>query len=344
MKFDFCVGNPPYQEQIANDEDSNSSLSKQLFPLFVQGAIEMGAKHVALITPSRWFVADAQDKSFVKLREFIKSNNHIKALHNFRDAKEVFPNTEIAGGVSYFLYDAQYTGKVKFVGSKKTEYRNLFEEGLDIIISDGDYYSILSKVQHYGSFKSLMDLATGRNAFGVVGKKSELEKTTKTKPFTGSVEVFCAHEEKRYIDRSLIKKNVEIIDKWKIFTSKGNGGAGILTEGKKVAILGKSFVGQPNSICTDSLIPIGCFDSETEAINLQKYMTTKFLRFMVGILKSSQNIYQVVYRFVPVLDFTNESDIDWDKSISEIDKQIYAKFGLSDDEVQLIESLVKEME
>ena len=78
MKFDFCVGNPPYQEQIANDEDSNSSLSKQLFPLFVQGAIEMGAKHVALITPSRWFVADAQDKSFVKLREFIKSNNPSK--------------------------------------------------------------------------------------------------------------------------------------------------------------------------------------------------------------------------------------------------------------------------
>lgn len=73
-------------------------------------------------------------------------------------------------------------------------------------------------------------------------------------------------------------------------------------------------------------------------------MTTKFLRFMVGILKSSQNIYQVVYRFVPVVDFTNESDIDWDKSIAEIDKQLYVKFGLSDDEAQLIESLVKEME
>lgn len=346
MKFDYCIGNPPYQEQIGGD-DGNSSLSKQLFPTFVQTAIEMNIDKIALITPSRWFVADAQDKSFVKMREFIKNNNHMRSLYNYKNAKEVFPNTEIAGGVSYFLFDKKYTGKVKFVNvnrdKNKEEYRDLFEEGLDIIISDSDYYSILSKVQNEIHFKSLMTMTTGRNAFGLVGKESELEKETSDKPFKDSVEVFCAHEKKRYIKKEKIEKNTELINKWKIFTSKGNGGAGILTEGKKVAIIGKAFLGAPNTICTDSLIPIGGFDTDEEAINLQKYMATKFLRFMVGILKTSQNIYQVVYRFVPVQDFTSKSDIIWDASLEEIDCQLYKKYDLSEEEIELIESHIKEM-
>lgn len=134
------------------------------------------------------------------------------------------------------------------------------------------------------------------------------------------------------------------MNSWKIFTSKGNGGAGLLTDNKAVAILGKAYVGEPNSICTDSLIPIGCFETKIEAINLQKYMSTKFLRFMVGILKVSQNVYQSVYKFVPLQDFTEQSDIDWTKSISEIDQQLYKKYALTQEEIDFIENKIKAME
>jgi hypothetical protein len=347
MKFDYIIGNPPYQEQIS-DENSNASLSRQLFPLFIKGSIEIGAKRVALITPSRWFTGNAQDKSFVKLREFIKENNHIKVMYNYKDGKEVFPNTQIAGGICYFLYDEEYTGKVHFVNVdksvEKTEYRDLFEDDLDIIISDSNNYSILSKVKNSDGFESFMSITKGRDAFGVVGKVSELEKITSNVPFDNSIEVFCAHEIKRYIKREFITKNTELIDKWKVFTSKGNGGAGTLTDGKQVAIIGKAFIGKPKTVCTDSLIPIGSFNTEKEAMNLKKYMATKFLRFMVGILKTSQNIYQIVYRFVPIQNFTASSDINWDASISDIDTQLFKKYNFTQEEIKFVESHVKEME
>ena len=141
-------------------------------------------------------------------------------------------------------------------------------------------------------------------------KKHEI-KIAKKEEFPGAVKVQCAYEEILYTDKKNISKNIEIMNSWKVFTSKGNGGAGLLGDDKSVSILGKPYVAGPDCVCTDSLIPIGCFKTKEEAVNLQKYMNTKFLRFAVGILKTSQNVYQNVYQFVPMQDFTNKSDIDW---------------------------------
>lgn len=129
-----------------------------------------------------------------------------------------------------------------------------------------------------------------------------------------------------------------------MFTSKGNGGAGLLTDGKEVSIIGKAFVAEPGMACTDSLIPFGQFTTKLQADHLKKYMATKFLRFLVGILKVSQNLYQNVYAFVPLQDFSSKSDIDWTKSIGEIDRQLYVKYKLSDDEQKFIDSMIKPME
>ena len=192
MKFDYIIGNPPYQEQIS-ESDSNSSLSKQLFPIFIQSAIGLGAEKVALITPSRWFAGDAQDKSFLKLREFIQQNNHMRVIYNYKNGKEVFPNTEIKGGVNFFLYDKDYIGKVRFVnvdkGVENEEIRNLFEEGLDIIISDSFNYKILSKVKDSEKFVSLTTITTGRNAFGIIGKEDVVDSISTIDRFVGAVEL-----------------------------------------------------------------------------------------------------------------------------------------------------------
>lgn len=206
------------------------------------------------------------------------------------------------------------------------------------------FVAILNKVKNSSDFISLMTITYGRNAFGIVGKKAELDRITKNKPFDNCVSIRCAYEQYKYTSFDNISKNPDLAKKWKVLTSKGNGGAGILNFDKAVAILGKAFVSPPYEVCTDSLIPIGSFDTEQEAVNLQKYMSTKFLRFMVGIMKTSQNIYQVVYRFVPLLDFTDKSDIDWTQSIADIDNQLYKKYHLSEDEVSLIDRMIKTMD
>ena len=346
MNFDVIVGNPPYTEVIK--KEANTGSSKQLFPYFIMSSIELSARYVSLITPSRWFVGGEQAGYFPKLRNYIKENNHFVKLVHFTNYKDIFgSDVTIPGGINYFLSDNQYDGKVNFKtisdGKEYDSNRNLFEDDLDIVLADYNVYSILSKVRSH-KFESYMDIVGEWNSYGVVGQAKFLNPITTEEIFDKAIRVQCAYEKNRYIKYDDIPKKKDSITKWKVFTSKGNGGAGTLQDGKAVSIIGKSFVAEPNSICTDSLIPIGCFDSEIEANSVKKYMSTKFLRFMVGILKVSQNIYRNVYGFVPMQDFTNKSDIDWNKSIHEIDLQLYKKYNLTDDEINYIESKIKEME
>lgn len=344
MNFSAIVGNPPYQDML----DDQRGLSSQLFPAFIQLSIALNPKDAALITPSRWFTGDAQDGSFIKLRDFVRANNHFKEVSHYVNSKEVFPNVELAGGVNYYLWSKDYNGLVNFTttvnGSTTGKKRKLFEDDLFIILSDGRLYEIIKKVKAIAGFKSVMDITTGRDAFGITGKKEKVLAISKANPFPGSIELFCAHEEIRYIKRDSVQRMKVLVDKWKVFTSKGNGGAGVLDESKASNIIGKAYIGAPGSVCTDSMLPFGSFDTKEEALALQKYMKTKFYRFMVGILKTSQNLYQIVYQFVPVQNFTVKSDIDWSKSVKEIDQQLYAKYKLDTDEIAFIEKMIKPME
>ena len=346
MKFGAIVGNPPYQEIISKTH-GNKSLGKQLFPQFIQLSSKLAENYVSLITPSKWFTGEGQDGSFTPLRKWAEENNHFSKIVNIFNGKAVFPETEL-GAVNYFLYNKNYNGNTEFsnvVGnSVSIDERPLFENNVDIILSMNEMVSILNKVVKQEGFVSFTTITCGRNAFGVVGKESEVNKITQDEYFKNAVSLRCAHEQIKYIKKNYITKNIDLVDKWKIFTSKGNGGAGVLGGEKPVAILGKSYIGTPNSACTDSLIPIGNFNTEIEAINLQKYMSTKFLRFMVGILKVSQNIYQNVYQFVPIQNFNQDSDINWECSIAEIDAQLYDKYNLTEEERKIIEKMIKPME
>lgn len=346
MKFNAIVGNPPYQENISSSAE-NASLSKQVFPVFIEIGIKMNSNYLSLITPSRWFTGDAQDKSFLKLRQFIMKNNGIRKLVNYPTSRLIFSDVEISGGVNYFLFDKNFHGDVEFTEAynqtdKITITRPLFEEGLDIVLSSGKNYQLLNKVKN-ADFVSLTTITQGRNAFGIVGKNVE-QISTANRINSEQYELRCKYEEIRFVSKEQIAKNLEIAENWKIFISKGNGGAGLLTDNKIVAILGKPYIGSPKSACTDSLIPIGSFKTEFEAISLLNYIKTKFFRYMVGLLKVSQNVSQNVYQFVPLQDFTNKSDIDWNKPIPEIDKQLYTKYGLTNEEIGFIESMIKPME
>ncbi len=339
MKFDFVIGNPPYQENIC-ETTGNKGLATQLFPSFVQESISLGAECVCLITPSRWFTGDAQDKSFVKLRDFFRTNNHIAAIVNYKGVGAVFKNSTLEA-VSYFVYKCDYEGLVRFVnienGVETVENRNLFEEGMNEIIDNSLAYSILSKVKESSDFKSFMEITRGRNAFGIVGRADIVAEISTSEPFEDCLALRCRHKTIRYVSRDKVTKGMDIIDKFKIFISKST------KKPPDPYVNPRPLLAEKVSVCTDSLIPIGNFESRDEAEHLEKYMCSKFLRHMVSVVKSSQNVCQNVYRYVPLQNFTPESDIDWSGTVAEIDRQLYKKYGLTQEEIDFIESTAKEM-
>lgn len=346
MNFDVVVGNPPYQENIGSK--SNASLAKQLYPVFMTIGIKLDPDYMTFITPSRWFTGEGQDASFPTLRKFIKENNHIKTIVNYGDNKEVFTDENI-GSVNYFLYDKDYKGNVDFIeivnGRKTQANRPLFEDDMDEIIHLNVLVNILNKVYKRDDFESFTSITTGRNPFKVPETNETLNRViADKKDKQHNICIRCANDTIKYTSINVVNRNHELVNRWKVFSSKMNGAAGTLMDAKQVAIIGKSFVGEPQSICSGALITFGNFETEEEAVNLKKYMETKFLRVMVGIMKSSRAIYQNVYKFVPMQNFTNKSDVNWSKSIVEIDKQLYKKYKLTEDEVNYIELKIKKME
>lgn len=341
-KVDFAavIGNPPYQKIISKAK-SNSSLSKQLFPYYTILSMKISSNLSSLIIPARWFTGDAQDKSFLKLREFLKDENTLSDLYYYQDTNSIFNHVEIKGGVCHFLSSSNHIGDINFVKvleeKKISTKRNLFLKGLDIVLTDEIQFSVLNKVKNE-EFSSLTEITTGRNAFGITGKESVVKTVSSADIFENACELRCKHNLVRYITEDKVTKNIDIFNSYKVFVSKS---AGAPNTDKKV--IGEPYIGGLKSACTDSLIPIGKFDNLFEAESLQKYLKTKFSRYMISLVKSSQNTTQIVYRFVPMQDFTQNSDIDWTKSIVEIDEQLFDKYNLSTEERQHIKKSIKDM-
>ena len=340
VKFGVVIGNPPYQKSIS-EEKLNSSLSKQLFPYYTILSMKISENLSSLIIPARWFAGDAQDKSFIKLREYFKTQDTVSDLYYFEDTSSVFNDVEIKGGVCFFLSSIKHMGKLNFVKVSNNERilskRNLFPDGLDIVLTDEKQFSILEKVKNI-NFISLTEITKGRNAFGIIGKESILKSISSAKCFDNSCELRCKANEIRYITEDKVTKNMDIFNSYKVFISKSAG-----APNRDQKVIGIPYIGGLKSACTDSLIPIGKFDNLLEAECLQKYLKTKFLRYMVSLVKSSQNTTQIVYRFVPIQDFTNNSDINWTKSVEEIDEQLYNKYNLSNEEREHIKKSIKDM-
>ena len=344
VNFDAIVGNPPYQE-IVGSESSNKALGKQLYPAFIMATTSL-AKVVSLITPSRWFTGNGQDGSFPKLREYVKNNNHFRKFINHLN-NDIFPEVTI-GSISYFLFDEDYNGIVEFTEISETETktinRPLFEEGMDIILPLNNMISILQKVKN-DSFASMESIVTGRNPFGIPANDTDLENLiSDVEDDAHNFKIQCAYEKICYISADVITRRKDLSMKWKVFTSKMNGGAGTLLDGKAVHILGRAFAAGPKFICSNALLALGEFDDKIQAENLEKYMRTKFFRFMLGIKKISQVLTSNVYKYVPIQDFTDKSDVDWEKSIEEIDQQLYTKYGLTEEEKSFIKKMIKPME
>ncbi len=341
MKFDLIVGNPPYQ---VSDGGALAS-AKPIYQYFVNVSNSLSSRFTSLIIPTRWFVGG---KGLDDFRVEMLNDNHLKELHDYLTPEDVFPNTNIRGGVCYFLRDNQYDNSENLVKVVTHENNNIIYElnrplktiDYDVFIRDSKAKSIIDKVID-DKFISMSTIVSSRKPFGLDGNFA------RTNKFKMSIEqlrepICCYAKGKRlgFIERDDILTHDDWINKWKVFIPRANNIGTELNDDNM-----NSFVGKPDEVCTESYLSIGAELNlnEESSENLSKYFKTKFLRYLHGLLKSSQDATSKTFDLVPLQDFTTSSFIDWSKSIKEIDSQLYKKYNLSNEEIIHIESKIKEM-
>jgi site-specific DNA-methyltransferase (adenine-specific) len=335
MKFDVIVGNPPYQ---LNDGGGTGSSAIPIYHKFIQQAKKLNPTYLSMIVPARWFTGGRGVDEF---RAEMLGDNRIKEIHDFPNASDCFPGVEIKGGVCYFLWDRNHHGKCRVHTHTSNEIvstaeRDLLEKGAETFIRYNDAISILRKVQKLKE-KSFADIVSANDPFGfdvrVEGSYKRVSPKYKKEPFHDAVLFYYYGWQREgigYIDKSQIKKNLTWIEDYKVYISKAYGAGETFPH----QILNIPIIGQPNSCCTESYLVIGTFDSKDKAENVAQYIRTRFFRFLVLLIKNTQNAMKKVYSFVPIQDF-NES---W------TDEKLYKKYGLTAEEIAFIESMVRSME
>lgn len=331
MKFDVIVGNPPYQ---LNDGGGSGSSAKPLYDTFVFQVQKLKPRYVAMVMPSRWMTGGKGLDSF---REKMIKDRHIKILHDYMDASQIFSGVSIEGGACYFLWCQEHEGKCNYFlhqakGNILYSNKTLNEDGTsDIVIRDPNLISILSKVRKMQE-NTFDTIVSPRNPFSIKDDISDLMTNTKTKR-----RILCRLDSKREIvsikDSYKLVRGDNYIGKYKLFISKADGAAGQIGNPIPAKIIGKAELGEKDVICSETFLAIGPFDSLEVTKNISVYMQTKFFRLLVGIRKN-KNMTQKTYSYVPLQDFSHP----W------TDEMLYKKYGLTDEEIEFIESMIRPME
>lgn len=344
MKFDFIIGNPPYQEE---QEGDNKTYAPPIYNLFLDNAYEVADK-VEMIHPARFlFNAGSTPKAWNKK---MLNDEHLKVLHYEPNCKEIFPNTDIKGGIAITYHDLSkhyepigtFTPFAKLnVILNKVRTHNAFSSLSSIVITRTAYR--LTDKLHKDYPDAIMQLSNGHaydmstNIFERLPQVFYIEKPDDGFDYISILGREGSNRVFKYIRADYVNR-VRNLFNFKICLPKANG-AGKYGESLTMPIVLSPGVGN-----TETFITIGIFDNSSEAENALKYIKTKFARALLGILKTTQDITPEKFTYVPLQDFTPNSDIDWTKSVADIDRQLYAKYGLDEAEIEFIETHVKEME
>lgn len=334
MKFSAIVGNPPYQEA---DGGAGAS-AEALYPYFVDISKKLAPSYASIIIPTRWFTGG---KHLDKFRKSMLEDIHIKELHDCLHPEEIFPDTNNRGGICYFLWDQAYDNrsesKMKVVthnGNNEVieSVRTMKTRDLDVFIRNSNALSILDKVIPVGTTDVMSKHVSSRKPFGIESNiiKSSNWHTNKT-AMLNPVACYGKRMQLGYIERNLISSNNDMVNKWKVFTPRANNIGTELNDDNL-----NTFLGEPDTVCTEAYIAVGGdLDlNKASATHLMKYFNTKLVRFMHSLAKASHDASKTTYRFVPVVDFSEE----W------TDEKLYAKYGLTQEEINLIESSIKPMQ
>ena len=327
MKFNAIVGNPPYQVM-----DGGAGVSaKPVYNLFVEIAKLIKPDYISMIMPSRWF---AGGKGLDSFREEMLSDKRLSHIFDFINAKDCFPTASIGGGVNYILWNAKHCSDCSITtiqgDMRDTETRPLNQ--FSVFIRYNAAIHIVNKCKSERNFDSIVNT---RNPFGlssnVRGEKS------------GELRLISSAGIS-WLPKSAVPSSNTLLSKYKILMSKVTAEhAGEPDRNGQFKIVSRTEVVGPNDVCTDSYLIIGESEHKSVVENEYKYIQTRFARFLLMLAVSSINLSPDKFQFVPLQDFTEDSDIDWNKPIPNIDKQLYKKYNLTKEEIEFIEKMIKPM-
>lgn len=336
MKFDAVVGNPPYQE-------SGEARDEPIYHHFYDSAANISDQYI-LISPARFlFNAGQTPKSW---NEKMLSDKHLKVEFYEQNSSKLFQNTDIKGGITIIYRNKHlvfepietfiHLTELKTIAIKVTKNAELSFS--DLVESQGIYrfsdaffrkFPQAEIMQGKGTKNKIVSKSFSEMDFAFSDSKINQD-------FVKIIGLVKTKRQYKWIDKKYLSLP-DSFEKWKVVLPEANG-SGIIGE-----VLSTPFIGQPFISHTDTFLSIGAFDNEFEAQNVLKYVKTKFARTMLGILKITQHNSRATWAKIPLQDFTENSDIDWSKTISEIDQQLYKKYGLSQEEISFIESRIKPM-
>ena len=342
MKINNVVGNVPYQENSKNTSD------KPIYNLFMDFTYELCDK-VSLITPAR-FLFNA-GKTPQEWNKKMLNDPHLQVIKYYKNCKEVFSNADVSGGIAITYRNAKIKG-----------------EPIGVYTAYPELNSILRKVSSHKDFTSICDIIHLQNKFNlntlyeyhpefedVIGSKGKERRLT-TKIFDqlsifsediksdNDIRIIGLQDNNCRVYKYINKKYISEHDNLNCYKSLVPKSGTKSWSESQTDMIGEPLLAEPNVGYTQTFIGFGAFDNKFDANNSLKYIKSKFARVMLGVLKVTQDNNQDTWKYVPLQNFTSDSDIDWSKSIAEIDQQLYAKYGLTSDEIAFIESKIKPME
>jgi len=322
MQFDVIIGNPPYQMKGGAGGSSDSSI----YHLFVEQAKNLEPKFLSMVVPSRWL---AGGRGLDEFRKEMLSSHKLNRLVDFPVSSEVFPNVEVKGGICYFLWSDAHRGPCDVTvvrgDEEATSSRQLDE--FDVFVRDPRSVGILRKVLKVGE-KPITSILTADTPFGIATNFDGFHEKKKS----GDVALYYVRSGKRqigFVPRRTITKNALLIDKWKVLVPEaGSDGGQRIPD----SVLGKPWLSPQPSVATQSFLAFWVAN-EDEARSLESYCCTKFFRHLVSIRKLTQHALRSTYSWVPVQDWKRQ----W------TDKALYKKYGLTKEEIEYVEAVIRPM-
>ena len=324
MHFDVVISNPPYQ---LSDGGNNAS-ANPIYQKFVACAKKLKPRYISMIIPSRWYCGGRGLEDF---REDMLTEGHLCELHDYKRSSDCFPGIRNGGGICYFLWDSHYNSQNARVverdntGIIRDVTRPLNEFG-DVFIRDSMACEIIRKVKSFGE-TPLSEMVYRQKPFGFRTNFTDFDDA-------GDVKIYNKKEKSgyAYIWRGRVTVNPELIDKWKLVTSRSTSVPE--EDNGQVLRLSQTFLAEPGSVVTESYVLVSAFETKEEAENCYSYLKTKFFRFLCQPTIVSPDVSKRTFVFVPLQSFRKS----W------TDAELYAKYGLNDSEIQLIEETIKSAE
>ncbi|MEI6754350.1 MAG: Eco57I restriction-modification methylase domain-containing protein [Paludibacter sp.] len=324
MKFDVIIGNPPYQ---MNDGGGMGTSAMPIYHKFILQAKKLNPRYLSMIIPARWY---SGGKGLDEFRDEMLQDNRIREIHDYLDASDCFPGVQIKGGICYFLWERDNKGLCKVTSYNRNDListmeRPLLEKGAEVFIRFNEAIGILKKVQSLEE-KTILNEISSRKPYGI---DSNYTKFNKTKTVDTPIKLY-RFGDTGYISKNEVVKNKDLINKIKVIISKAGSGSDSFPH----QIIGVPIISEPNSVSTETYIVLRTFDNLNQANNFISYVSTKFFRFLVSLIKNTQNAAKGVYFFVPIQNF----DESW------TDEKLYKKYRLTEEEIAFIDSMIRPME